>query len=302
LDIKSWWRLFVLLHKLKPDVVLSNLFFSNLVSRCLGILLRYVSIPCEHNTYIYKTFWQRFADRILAIFSYKIIAVSQTVARFTSKQEGIPKAKFVVIHNGVDIEKSKKELASLSTKEELCVKFGFNSNTKILLNVARLTAQKNHQLLIDGFSNFSKIHPEYKLIIVGDGFLRDVLEKHVNKNKLQDKIIFTGVQKNVWPFYKMADAYVSTSKIEGLSMTYLEALSAGLPLIATSTAGTDEIITDGQNGFFILESTIKNVAEALEKLHVSNMHELSMTASKMSQEFDIRKMTEKYQDLIKMSL
>jgi glycosyltransferase involved in cell wall biosynthesis len=110
-DIKNWYFLFKLLLKIKPDLVLSSLFFSNTIFRILKIFLGFKIISIEHNTYINKTKFQIFVDRLLALVTFRVIAVSQTVAIFTMKQEKIKASKFEVIHNGVDFEKIKKCLS-----------------------------------------------------------------------------------------------------------------------------------------------------------------------------------------------
>ena len=179
-DIRSWWRLYRALQALKPDIVVSNLTFSNNVFRILKLLLGYAVIPCEHNTYVKKTRTQLIADRWLARVSYRIVAVSKTVAEFTAAQEGIPKAKFVVIHNGVDIQKLQNTLAALPAKEELKSELGFKPANKLILTVGRLLPQKNQKLLLDGFALFHKKFPTYKLAIVGEGWLRPKLETRTN--------------------------------------------------------------------------------------------------------------------------
>ena len=86
-DAGEWWRLCSLLRTLKPDIVVSSLFFSNTVFRLLKPLLGYASIAREHNTYVDKSWLQKTLDRLLARFSYCIVAVSKTVADFTASKK-----------------------------------------------------------------------------------------------------------------------------------------------------------------------------------------------------------------------
>jgi len=296
-DISSWAALYKTLRVIGPDVVMPNLFFSNTVVRMLKPLLGYKVISIEHNTYVDKTWAKRTVDRWLARVSYRIIAVSNTVADFTAKQERIPRNKFVVIQNGVDVEKIQAILAALPSKDALKQELGFKSSDKVLLNVSNLKPKKNHKLLLEGFALFHKKHPEYKLAIVGEGSRRR-LEARAHELGLDGAVTFFGLRRDIEKFYKISDTFVSSSDIEGLSIAYLEALASGLPLVATKTAGTDELLVDGENGFFISESSSEAVVESLEKMVRADLEKISENARKKAAEFDIRKTAEEYSTLI----
>jgi len=297
-DRLSWVALYRTLQTVGPDVVLSNLFFSNTVVRILKPLLGYKVIIVEHNTYIDKTRKRIFTDKVLSYCSHKIVAVSTMVANFTAKQEHIPRNKFVVIHNGVNVEKIHSALAALSSKDTLKQELGFKSSDKVFLNVAGLKPKKNHKLLLEGFVLFHKKHPEYKLAIVGEGASRSKLEARGRELGLDGAVTFFGLRRDIEKFYKISDTFVSTSDIEGLSIAYLEALASGLPLVATKTAGTDELLVDGENGFFIPESSAKTVAESLEKVARADLKKMGENAKAKAAEFDLRKTAEKYSTLI----
>jgi glycosyltransferase involved in cell wall biosynthesis len=258
----------------------------------------YVSLAREHNTFADRlSSWQRMIDRVLSRLSYAIVAVSSTVAEFTSAQEGIPRDKFFVIHNGVDLDKAQHELNTLPSKNELKKELGFSQANTILLNIARLTHQKNHQLLIDGFAGFFKAHPEYTLVIVGSGKLRKELEAYAHIKGVGGVVVFFGHRDDVWRFYKMADAFVSTSQIEGLSNAYLEACAASLPLVATNTAGTDELLRDGENGYIISEQTPQAVVHALLRLQSSDLQALGIAARETAERFSIQRAVNQYEGL-----
>lgn len=296
-DMGEWVKLIKVLRETKPDVVVSNIFLCNSIFRILKIFLRYKIIVVEHNTYIYKTRAQIFLDKILSYITEKIVAVSKTVASFTAKQEGISADKFIVIHNGIDLDKINEAKKNFD-KSKILNEIGANENDKIIVNVTRLTKQKNPRLLIEGFSIFAKRHPDYKLIIIGDGSLRNELEARIIELGMQGKILLLGVKKNVYDYYLVSDFFVSTSIIEGLSIAYIEAMACGLPIVATFTAGTDEIIKEGQNGFFINESSVGATVEAMEKAINSDFNLLRKNALKTVKNFDIRHTANKYGRLI----
>lgn len=285
-DLSSWLALHALLRREKPDIVVSSLFAANMIFRVLQPFLGYVSIAREHNTYVDKPLRQRLVDRILASRSKLIVTVSRGVADFTAKQEGIPRNMFEVIRNGIDINAFQQRLCAIPDKSK--------EYQPTLLCVARFQEQKNHSLLLDGFVKFLSTEPKAHLILVGYGPLLDSLQRRVQDLGIEQSVIFAGTQKDVTAFFKAADMYVSTSRIEGLSNSYLEALAAGLPVIATKTAGTDELIKEGVNGFFIPEATPEAVAQTL----VRGMSlQSGDTIVESARQFDIRDTVRAYEEL-----
>ena len=296
-SIRSWFGLYRYLKSYQPDIVVSSLFFGNTVFRLLKPFVGYVSIAREHNTYVDKPHWQRVIDRLLSHQSYLILAVSNTVADFTAQQQGLPRDRFTVIRNGIDTDACTAALASLPGKEVLKKELGFQSSDTVLLNIARLVPQKGHSLLLDGFALHHRAHPACKLAIVGDWELRDTLEAQATSLGLSEAVRFFGYRSDVWKFYKIADFFVSASVIEGMSNTYLEAFAAGVPLVATLTAGTDELLVEGKNGFIIRERTPEAVSEALSCAISSDHTRLSIQAKETAARFSLTRTVTAYEAL-----
>jgi len=300
-DFASWVKLFNILKEINPDVVITSLFFTNTILRILKIILGYKVIAREHNTYVKKIKSHIFIDKILSFFTYKIVAVSNGVADFTSRQEFIPREKFIVIHNGIDIDEI-NEFRNNYRKDQLKKELGFSEADKIIINVGRLTSQKNHELLIKGFKRFVDENSRYKLLILGEGSLFDKLNKLIKEFEIEKNVMLVGLKMDIWKYYIISEFLISTSKIEGLSNAYLEALAFGLPVVATKTAGTDELIVPGVNGFFINGQDIEEVQSALAKISNANLEEMSLSAFKSAEKFNIRQTVNKYEKLFLSSL
>lgn len=298
-DVSSWRKLYGFLKDYRPDVVVSSIFFSNTIFRVLKPLVRFRSIVSEQNTYTDKSLLSRAIDSILARITYRIVASSKSVAAFTSKNEWIPETKFTVIHNGVPVERLMKECAALPEKNVLKTQLGFKESDKIVINVARLMPQKNHELLFRGFAEFSRLHPEYILAVVGPGPLRQKLEALIVELGMSDRIRLLGPQNPIVPYYAVSDFFVLTSRIEGFALVGVEAMACGLPVVSTRTAGPDEYIEEGKNGFFIDKETPAGVAAALKSVVDGNCEELRAGAVSMATEFAIEKAVSKYSLLIK---
>ncbi len=296
-DARQWIRLAQILWYEQPDVVLSHLFFSNTVTRVLSPLLRYRVITVEHNTYVGKTKLQIACDRLLSLWTERIVAVSPRVRDFTVQQERIDRSKFVVIKNGVDIESIMRAVSvqtSLSVEDEL----GIPPDRKLVITVGRLAPQKNYPLLIQAFTQFCTKHSEYDLLIVGDGNSKEAVLKEVAASPMSKHMHLIGNTSSIYRYYAASEFFVSTAFIEGLSLAHLEALACGLPLVVTKTAGSEEVLQEEGNGFFIADHTPEAVNRALEKMHQADRSVFTVCARETAKQYDTKLMVELYAQLI----
>lgn len=297
-DYRSWLMLFKLLRDIKPDVIWSNLFFGNTIFRCLKIFFNYSVISIEQNTYLWKTQLHKIADRFLSLCSYRIVAVSKYVLDFTSKEEGISKEKFVLIHNGTDVEEMQKQVSSFE-KESVKKELGFLPEDKLIINVGQLIEQKNQKLLVSSFKEFLETNPQYKLLILGEGILRTSLEAQIDSLGLTEKVFLMGIQKDIPKFHSASDFFVLSSLFEGFPVVVIEALACGLPVISTPVAGSDEYILEGKNGL-VVESDVSSLARGMSKIaHLIDEEKttFSNNAKKIAQSFDIKAITKSYEKL-----
>lgn len=155
-------------------------------------------------------------------------------------------APFKVIHNAIDT----REFAFDDDKRKaLREKYGISNNTILLGHVGRFDTQKNHVFLIDMFAKLAKKNNNYKLMCVGDGWLRSDIEKQISENNLTDKVILVGQQENTSDYYNTFDLYVFPSLFEGLSFVLIEAQANGLTCISsngvpqeTNLSGVDKML------------------------------------------------------------
>ncbi|MBP9771674.1 MAG: glycosyltransferase [Candidatus Pacebacteria bacterium] len=295
-DIRSWLGLYRALKRVRPNVVVSQLFFSNTACRILKPFLGYAAIATEQNTYTNKSRFHQYIDRALSHVSYAIVAVSTTVKTFTAKQEGIAPSKFRVIYNATDtkeVEATVKKYNREEIKKELDL-----AHARIMINAARLSEQKNHMLLLRGFARVAHENEDLHLVILGEGEKRGELESEARLLSIDHRVHFLGYRDDVYRYYAGSDFFISTSRIEGLSLAYIEALSAGLPILSTQTSGTDEMVEEGVNGFFIREHTPEAVAEGLNRMLTANPRTLSDAARISARRFDIVETTRQYENLM----
>lgn len=162
--------------------------------------------------------------------------------------------KIIVIPNPIDLKMNS------FLKEYNC-----NHRENIILTVGRLDENKNQRLLFEAFSNLNL--PNWKLVVVGDGVLRDVYKKLVKDLDIEKKVEFVGNVQNVWDYYNQAKIFAFTSNSEGFPNALLEAMSFGLPCISTDCpSGPSEIITNDENGYLIEVNNRAQLEDKLSKL------------------------------------
>lgn len=135
-----------------------------------------------------------------------------------------------------------------------------------IVTAGRLTAQKNHKMLITAFSEVAKEHSCAKLHIFGDGELKNELVDLTESFGLSDKVIFEGNVANLHEQISNAQIFALSSDYEGLSNALLEAMMMGLPCVSTDCAGSDEYITDKHNGRLVKVGNADEMADVLKEM------------------------------------
>jgi len=184
----------------------------------------------------------------------RIIAVSNAVKEVL-KKDGISEEKINVVYSGIDLA----DFANLDG-EYLRKEFNLREDDFIIGNIAALTEQKDHETLLKGVSH---LEIDFKLFIVGEGHLRKKLERLSEKLKIKDRVIFTGFRKDARNFLKIFDLFVLTSKWEALGTSILDAMAAGVAVVATNVGGISEMIEEGVDGFLVEAGDHKDIAEKI---------------------------------------
>lgn len=157
-------------------------------------------------------------------------------------------APFKVIHNAID---TSKFAFDFDKKKALREKYGISDDTILLGHVGRFDTQKNHVFLIDMFAELVKENDNYKLMCVGDGWLRADIEKQISKNNLTDKVILAGQQENASDYYNAFDLYVFPSLFEGLAFVLIEAQANGLTCISSDSVSQESNLSGADKMLYL---------------------------------------------------
>ncbi|MFO0936660.1 MAG: glycosyltransferase [Gemmataceae bacterium] len=178
-----------------------------------------------------------FADAVNACIGFS--------AKALSRNDGFAGKRIQVIENGIDVDRYGPPTDRLALRTRL----GLHPTAPILVHVARHHPVKDQAMLIRGFAAANV--PGSRLVMVGDGPLRGELEALASSLGIADGIDFVGIQKNVSDWLAAADAFALTSVSEAASLTLLEAMATGLPVIVTAVGGNPEIVREGIDGLHV---------------------------------------------------
>lgn len=169
-------------------------------------------------------------------------------------------------------------------------------NSKKIVTVGRLTSQKNQKILIQAFAEVSKLYTEYTLHLFGQGELKEELVNQSQELKIDDKVFFEGNILNIHEQIADAELFILSSDYEGLSNALLEALMMGLPCIATNCAGTEEYITNMENGLIIPVGDAEELKGAMIKLieNIQLRKGIAKAASIRAKEFSTENVIKKW--------
>jgi len=153
-------------------------------------------------------------------------------------------------------------------KSGLRRQLGLDDATRVLLSVGRLSREKGHADLIQAFPKMMELagNSPLRLIIVGEGSERPRIEELCRNLRLTDVVILAGQQDDINPYYSTADVFVLPSHSEGCPNVLLEAMAAGVPVVATDVGGIPEVVTNGRDAILVKKHDQAGLASATGKI------------------------------------
>jgi glycosyltransferase involved in cell wall biosynthesis len=197
-------------------------------------------------------------DRVLLYAPNLLIPVSGKAREQITACPGL-KRRAMMIRNAVDTG-----AFYVPDQRNACrLEFGLPPESVVLGSSGRIEIVKRYDLLLRAFSSVHGQHPETRLIIAGDGTLRPILEALANELGIAEAVIWTGFRKDVPRLLAAMDIYVNSSVNEGLSLSILEAMAAGKPVIITDVGGAREVVEHGDTGLLIPPGSADVIAKSI---------------------------------------
>jgi glycosyltransferase involved in cell wall biosynthesis len=261
MDLTAAWRLSRALKQLKPDVVHAHdphgvamaglaLSMSTQLAKPPLVAARRVDFHLKGNSL------SRWKYRQVDCFICASEAIRQMLIG-----DGVPAARAVTVHEGIDIERV-DSAAPAKLHEELWLPH----HAPIVGNVAALVPHKGQRHLIEAAHLVLPQVPDARFIIAGEGELRPALERQIKDHHLEKHVLLAGFRPDVLSLHKAFDLFVMSSVTEGLGTSLLDAMAAGKPVVATRTGGIPEVVADGETGLLVPPRDHAAMAEAIVTL------------------------------------
>jgi glycosyltransferase involved in cell wall biosynthesis len=250
-------------RRTKPDLLHTHLVHGDIYGSIAASVTRVPLVSSRHNDDRYLLGPFRHVDRMFARRARRIIAISDAVRDFLALA-GLPRDKLLTIHYGLD---DLPEARSEQTPAEL----GIAPDAPVVLAVGRLIEQKDHATLLQAFARTRTEHPDAVLAILGSGPLEQETRALVGSLGLDDAVVLPG-RLAVRDWLERASVFVHTSRWEGFGIVLLEAMLAGLPIVATRVSAVPEIVADGETGILVAPGDVAAVSAGLSSLLAAPAH------------------------------
>lgn len=247
------YQLYSLMRSERFEVLQTFTHYSNIIGPIIAWLAGVpVRVTSQRNSLIGLPKWVLLCARLVdnSPLVDRITAVSEETRQFSIQVQHTEPNKVVTIYNGVDLNRYKCEEA-FANRRQLCQALEIEETAVLILTIARLHPQKGHHHLLQAVPAIRQAVPQAHFLFVGEGKLEADLRRQIQADDLENCVHLLGVRQNIPELLSSSQLFVLPSLWEGLPNVLLEAMSAGLPVVATCVGGTPEIITDGHTGILI---------------------------------------------------
>jgi glycosyltransferase involved in cell wall biosynthesis len=305
LDVGRLMRLIRFLRAEKFDLIHTHLSYANILGCLAG---RFAGIPViatlhstGHDPEQKSRLITRLEEVILRYFARRIIAVGYTVA--STFQERLGPRAMDVIPNGVPAPIDLPPQARQQLRREIAG----DENRVVIISIGRFVPAKGYEDMIEAFAVLHRQDPRSVLVIAGVGKLFEKIKNQISELQLEDSIICLGARNDVPQLLAASDIYASSSHWEGLPVALLEAMMAGLPIIATSVGDIPKVVTP-ETGIIVPPHKPACLAGALSDLVSAPVKARAMGAAartRAMQEYSleswIRRLTSLYEETLSLS-
>jgi L-malate glycosyltransferase len=223
----------------------------------------------------------RFFVRLAAPILSAISVISQDLKQFMVEQVGLDAKRVEIIPNGVDLSRFGGRKDESTTGEYLLPPDWNRDEIFLFGNVARFCEAKDHPTLLKALNLVRQKHPQVRLILLGDGETREEIETNIRDMNLGGHVCLAGMRNDVPEQLSCMDAFVLSSKREGVPMSIIEAMAAGVPVVTTNVGGIGEAVRHGTTARMVPPENPEALAEAMIWLIEHNNERAAMTQTAM---------------------
>lgn len=287
-----------------PDIIETHMIKSHFLVKALGLGWRVPWVAYHHGytTTDLKMRLYNQLNRWTLPSAARVITVCEPFARQLARA-GVAREKISVRHNSI----TPSGRAGAAEVGALRRELGLKEGQRLVLAVGRLSREKGHADLVEALGELRRLSPalDFRLLVVGEGPERARVEQAAGAWGVEGRLVFAGHREDVRPFYALADALALPSHSEGSPLVLLEAMAAGLPVVATRVGGVPEMVTDGESALLVEPRDARGMAAALERVLVDEglarrlaANASARAAEHFSPEAQVRSLVEIYSSLL----
>lgn len=237
-------------------------------------------------------------NRLLLKKRDRLIGVGQAVAKALIDNEGLPESRVEVIYNGIDLDRTpaRDSAAQAFVRSE----FGFSTSDFVVIQIARLHELKDHETALRTMALVCREVPHARFLIVGDGECRPHIEKLIEELQLEHHVVLAGSRNDVPELLNAADMFLMTSISEGIPLTLIEAMAAGIPIVSTNVGGIPEMIEHEVSGYLHAAKDVQGLANSCILLarDLEQRHRVAVNGQKTAiAQFSFRSMVDQYRQV-----
>lgn len=282
----------------KVDLIHAHLLGSNVYGALLALVCRKPMIATFHGA-VDVAARERFLGAkffIIGLGASRIVCVSKRLEEELAARSNLPAHKLKLIYNGVDPEPYLSR-AQAGLKQEL----GLKPETTLVVSVGNIRPAKGYEYLVEASLRMSESDPDVHFLVVGHQreALFNKLMNQIAKASQRPKLHWLGFREDVADILQQADVFLLPSVSEGFSISTVEAMMAGVPVVATKSGGPEEIISDGETGFLIPVRDPTAIVTAIRRLQVTALRQslIEKARDTANQKFGLTAMLVEYKGL-----
>ena len=289
-DFRCVRRLARLLRREQVDIIHSHQYTPFFYSLAARLLYRRPPVLFMEHGRTFPDYPRRkriLASRVLLESRDRVVGVGESVRQALIENEGIAAERVEVIYNGIDLARFQcHEKDRLQMRAEL----GLSPRDLAIIQVARLDPVKDHAIAVRTIERVIKRHERTRLLIVGDGPEMSAIRELIGQQQLDQYVQLLGLRSDIGRLLAASDVCLLTSKSEGIPLTIIEAMAAGLPVVATDVGGVSEVIEHDITGLLAPTGDAVRLAEHVCQL--ADSPELRMTLGRAGHDRSVRLFSE----------
>lgn len=261
-DVLAWRKLLALLRRERIDVLHAHKFGSNVWAAILGTLARTPVVVAHEHTWSFEGQpLRRLLDRrLIAPRVDAFLTVSRADRSRMIEVEGVDPRKLVYVPNGIPTPPPARR------GHDIRAELGIPSEARLIGSVCVLRPQKAVEVLIDAAKILTSRLPGVRVLIAGEGPERPALERRIDELGMAGTVILLGRRDDVPDILAALDLAVCCSDFEGMPLSVLEYMEAGLPIVATAVGGVPDLIISGESGLLVERKDPAGLADAALRL------------------------------------